>query len=128
RPRSGRGARRYLPGLPDARPTPALQPDPAQRRGDPLPELPAHALCTDPRPLSRVGELSDPRPMSRVGIGKRAWGAGGPCASRAAAGEAGALDLDPRPMSRVGIGKRAWGAGGPCASRAAAGEAGAAKT
>src|SRR5207249_1943338 len=44
RPRSGRGARRYLPGLPDARPTPALQPDPAQRRSDPLPELPAHAL------------------------------------------------------------------------------------
>src|SRR5882724_4227042 len=65
---TARPPRRYLPGLPHARPTPALQPDPAQRRGDPLPELPAHALLAR---RGRRGERlnADPRPLSRVGTG-----------------------------------------------------------
>jgi len=40
----GRDPRGHLPGLPHARPAPAHQRAPAQRTGDPLPELPAHAI------------------------------------------------------------------------------------
>src|SRR5439155_6332396 len=77
----------YLPGLPHARPTPTLQPDPAQRRGDPLPELPAHTLC-------------DPRPLSRVGSGRECGAFRGQCGGRAAAGEASAAKL--RSFGRTG--------------------------
>src|SRR5262249_19694324 len=37
-------AGRYVPGMPHARAAAALQPHPAQRAGDPVSELPAHAL------------------------------------------------------------------------------------